>query len=219
MQSDTESMLIINCNDEAMEYLWFRPTTNTIAYFPLKDDVLDIVQGISLTNSWTKETIWRTFTGSTTTFSDRNKTSPTKFISIWIKINSWLNWTSCCTQLFDLWTIPCCYVTSHSDSVFRNTVHFNNGSSRPRANTGIQQGTWYHLAYWYYNGTVYMRVNNVKTQVWTNCQSSWGWNDFIRINGVNVNITCSDYIMEKTGWTDEELTKYWNKTKKNYWYT
>lgn len=208
-------MLIINSNDEALAYLDRQPGTNTIAYFPLEDNVTDKVQGLTLTTSWVKETLGRTFT-ATTTFSNRNTTSPTKFISVFIKINSGLNGTSCCTQLFDLGTTPCCYVTSHSDSVFRDTVHYNNGSSRPRANTWIQQGRRYHLAYGYYNGTIVMRVNGVKTTIGSNCITTGGGNDFIRINGAGLNITVSKYIMESVGRSDSEVTEYLNKYKDKY---
>ena len=127
VQSNTNAMLIINCNDEAFSYLERQPGTNTIAYFPLEDNVTDKVQGLTLTTSGTQDTLGRIFT-ATTTFSDRTKTSPTKFISVFIKINSGLNGTNCCTQLFDLGTTPCCYVTSHSSSQFRNSVHYRNTS-------------------------------------------------------------------------------------------
>ena len=44
-------MLIVNSNDEAKAYLDRQPGTNTIAYFPLEDNVTDKVQGLTLTTS------------------------------------------------------------------------------------------------------------------------------------------------------------------------
>ena len=44
-------MLIINCNNEALAYIDRQPGTNTIAYFPLEDNVTDKVQGLTLTTS------------------------------------------------------------------------------------------------------------------------------------------------------------------------
>ena len=194
----------------------FIPSYRTVWYFPLVDNVDDIANWLSLTTSWTKEDLWRTFT-ATTTFSNRESTKPTKFISVFLKINSWLNGTGCCTQLFDLWETPCCYVTSHSDSSLRNTVHYSNWSSWPHAWTGIVQWQWFHLCYWYYGWTINMRVNGIKTTIWGGCVWTSWWNDFIRINGDWLNITCSDYIMETEWWTDEQVADYLNAKKALYW--
>ena len=195
----------------------FVPSYRTVWYFPLVDNVDDIANWLSLTTSWTKEDLWRTFT-ATTTFSNRENTKPTKFVSVFLKINSWLNGTGCCTQLFDLWETPCCYVTSHSDSSLRNTVHYSNWSSTwPHAWTGIVQWQWFHLCYWYYGWTIIMRVNGTKTTIWGGCTWTNWWNDFIRINGDWLNITCSDYIMEKEWWTDEQVADYLNAKKALYW--
>ena len=195
----------------------FVPSYRTVWYFPLVDNVDDVANWLSLTTSWTKEDLWRTFT-ATTTFSNRENTKPTKFVSVFLKINSWLNGTGCCTQLFDLWETPCCYVTSHSDSSLRNTVHYSNWSSTwPHAWTGIVQWQWFHLCYWYYGWTINMRVNGVKTTIWSGCTWTNWWNDFIRINGDSLNITCSDYIMEKEWWTDGQVADYLNAKKALYW--
>ena len=61
-----------------------------------------------------------------------------------------------------------------------------------------------------------MRVNGVKTTIGSNCMTTRGGNDFLRINGAGLNITVSKYIMESVGRTDEELTKYFNKYKDKY---
>ena len=197
-----------------------RPWPNTVAYFPLIDDVIDKVQWLSLTANWTKEVLGRTFNTSVT-FSDRDKTKPTMFVSMMLKVNSWIWGSTCCTQLFDLWEHPCCYVTSHSESWLRNTVHYkpSSWSSWPRANTWIVQWNWYHFCYWIYNGRVYMRVNWNKTEIsWANITGTndW-WNDFVRINWNWVNITCSEYIMESVWWSDDEVSEYFNKIKSLYW--
>lgn len=220
VQSSYEAMLIINCNEEAMEYFGRHPWPNTVAYFPLVDDATDTVNGITLTNSWTKDaTIWRTF-NTTVDYSNVTKIKESNFISVWIRINSWLYWTSCCTQLFDVWERPISYCTSHSQSQFRNSIHCNDTSNnRPYINTGMEQWTRYLYCAWYEDWKAYYWKNGVKQVISNNCKSTWGLGELIRVQGAGVNITLSDLRLESQLPSDEDTVKYFEKTKKNYWYT
>lgn len=42
-------MLIVNCNDEALQYFGYQVNTNTLSYFPLKENATDKTGNRSLT--------------------------------------------------------------------------------------------------------------------------------------------------------------------------
>jgi len=41
VQSDSESMLIIECNEEASSYLEWKPDSNTLAFMPFTTDLIN----------------------------------------------------------------------------------------------------------------------------------------------------------------------------------
>ena len=218
VQANAQAMEIIKCNYEAASYVMWIPNEHTIAYFPLIDDAKDTIKWITLSNSWTKQTLWRTF-NTTVNYSNTWETNKTRFISLRVKINSWLGWTTCCTQMFDVWDIPCSYCTSHSSSQFRNSTHCNDTSNnRPYINTWMSQWTRYLFCAWYENWVAYYWKNWVKQIISNSCKSSWWAWQLIRINGAWVNLTLSDLRLEDKIPTDEEMALYWKSTKEKYWY-
>ena len=210
-------MLFIESNEEAIWYLDWRPGEHTVAYFPLKENVTDTITGMTLSNSGTKETLGITF-NTTIDYSDLTQFKKTNFLCVRLKINSWLGGTSCCTQLFDVWERPISYCTSHSQSQFRNSIHCNDtNNNRPYINTGMIQGSRFWFCAWYENGTAYYRKNGVKQTISTICKSTGGVGQLIRISGNGVNITLSDLRCEDEIPSQEDLDKYFNKHKSEYW--
>ena len=211
-------MSIIECNEEASGYLDWMPSEHTVVHFPFKENAVDTITWMTLTNSWTQTSLWRTF-NTTVDYSNTTQAKKMNFICVRMKINSWLNGTTCCTQLFDVWERPISYCTSHSQSQFRNSIHCNDtNNNRPYINTGMTQWTWFWYCAWYENGTAYYWKNGVKQTISTICKSSGGLSELIRVQWAGVNITLSDLRCEDVIPSQEDLEKYFNKHKSEYWY-
>lgn len=210
-------MLIIDNNEEASSYLDWLPWIHTVAYFPLKENVTDTITGMTLSNPWSWATLWRTF-NTTVDYSNVTQIKKSNFLCVRMKINSGLYGTSCCTQLFDVWERPISYCTSHSQSQFRNSIHCNDTNNNwPYINTWMTQGTWFWFCAWYENGVAYYWKNWVKQVISNNCKSTWGLGELIRVQGAGVNITLSDLRCEDQIPSQEDLEKYFNKHKSDYW--
>ena len=202
-------MPIINLVYEAPE--WWKPWANTLAYFPLKENQNDVMWNYTLPLTWTQEQIWYTFNKSW----DQNITinSSQRFVSCWVKINSYLsNWAqilSACNG----WPFYN-YYNSYSDSNKRFQAYswssrvFNSDQIQTNANT------WYHYAWWWDGTKVVCYLNWSKVAEWTCNVNVWTSCKFI----TNINVTFSELIYESAVRTDQEISDYYNQTKSNYGY-
>ena len=196
-------------------YEWL-PGENTIAYFPFKDDNLDHSWNSTiLSTSWTKQTIWYLF-NTNTSFS---YSGDVKFFCCWTKLNSatWTTWaagtfydpTSMWWYLYQWisWTHPEIW-TFYTSWYAKASVQITDVNN------------WHLLWVWYdWTNTIYCIDNTywiLRAWAWYNF-----WNSFALYwqNGNTIaNIVYSNFIAESKCWNAEEVAKYYDLTKWNYWY-
>jgi hypothetical protein len=195
---------------------WWHPWANTIAYYPFKNDILDETWNTSLSWSWTKDTIWYTFS----TNNSISNASSTKFVSYWFKLNSYSgNWSSL-WHISSLWEL--CYWVSQTRSyswMVWSIGFFKNSSwsSYSYKNVWIDTNQWHHIAYWYDGNNIVWYFDGIEYTIW-----SWYYNfgsDVILLrlwNDWATNVTFSDVILENAARTAQEIANYYNQTKSNY---
>ena len=209
-----DGTIIVVQNKSITPDYWRKPWVHTVAYFPFETDATDHSWNwITLSNSWSKQTLWYKFQ-SASTFSRNLNTA--RFASLWCKVISWWwSWTWQVALIMYWWM---CYNLMHWQSDFRNTIQFWNWSSWRKSWTWMSTNQRYNLAWSYDWSKAVMRVNATKT-VLVNSSSyysqsnadaliSWSW----------YNIDLSKVIFEDAVPSDEDIIKYFNKTKREYWY-
>lgn len=192
---------------------WWKPWSNTLAYFPLVSDALDHSWNWrTLTNTWTKATIWYTFTDTSMVswwFSN------CVFVSAWIKNVSFSWYTSTSISLDN----PIMWYYMY------NTVYWNKfflvypSDSRIRVNWPSSPTNWHHICFWYdWTKSIYA-IDWVVQTIY-----NWKWdiadNDvylFRKDSWVTANVNISEAIFESVCWTAQEISDYYNLTKWNYW--
>ena len=231
MQSSSECMLIIDCNEEAMSYLGWRPWEHTYAYFPMETNTTDQLWHLSF--SWGTQ---KTIGGHTwyeralnTSIAYNWYNSRMQFVAVRI-YQYWGSSSSNYRQLLCLWN------SMLYNELFRSWEYWNavqvqtsNQSSwgwawGEKVNTWITAWKWYLLAYWYDGSKWYLSVNwETYRQVWWPSSSAWySWYWYFMYGGSSYHsgwkMVLWATIYEDQMWSQEELTKYFNKTKASYWY-
>lgn len=195
---------------------WWKPNANTVLYYPFKEDKLDKVWSSSIGATWTKETLWYTFSSSWV-MDITNPSTECRFISVWIKYNSG-NWQYVQWPYTYIWYVV--YNFSHTNSVWNKRFQYSSSATswnarRPNSDTvNITSWTWYHMAYWTDGTKVYAYVNGVK--VWETTITPWLATPSGMSIGNAINETLSEFIWENRVWTAEEVLNYYNTTKSNY---
>lgn len=206
----------------------YTPTSNTLAYFPFKNDILDHSGNWATPNNtqyFTKATIWynrklsqwSTWLWIGTDFVS----SSAKFMSMWYKIN-YSSGNARVLNMAKYWSVS--YNTSHWRSDLTNKIAiFTNSSWTIWASMNWKSfNARHHLAIWYYDSNwVKVFWDWVKTNFyswsgynfWDSVWICWIWN-----NG-NVSFDIWETIVEKSWRTDQFLTDYYNNTKGDYWIT
>lgn len=194
------------------------PSANTIAYFPLAEDWLDVMWNYSLSYTWTQQTVGRLFTQQSELSSIPTGVGTTL---IWMYINnkdaaSSSNYvqvarnTSWNLNLFISWTAnaPCFSL------YIPNTTYKAGGGV-------ITTGNWYLIA-----------MTRVKVWSTTTIKGYINWTEYTIYSGTGasndadyaalifangtVDMVLSEYIIESKVWTADEITTYYNQTKWNY---
>ena len=210
-------MPIINLVYEAPSIQPRTPWANTVAYYPFKNDILDETWNTSLSWSWTKDTIWYTFS----TNNNISNAGSTKFVSYWFKLNSYSGSWSSLLHISSLWEL-CYWVTQHPDytRMVWSIAFFKNSSwsSYSYKYVWIDTNQWHYIAYWYDGNNIVWYFDGTEYTIW-----SWYYNfgsDVILLrlwsNGAT-NVTFSDVILESVARTSQEVSDYFNQTKWNYW--
>jgi hypothetical protein len=195
------------------------PWSNTVMYYPFKDDQLDKVGNSSISLAWTKETIWYTF-NSTSNISISNMSTLWRFLSMWIKLNSY-TWDYSQTPSTYIGVVLYNYRNINHNYPFNHAFQYtsNNTSNvwvhRPRSSViDISSNVWHHLAYgtdwtkiYAYVDWNIVRNENLPYPLWSN----W-WT-----LGMAINETISEFICESVCWTAQEVSDYYNQTKSKYW--
>jgi hypothetical protein len=199
---------------------WWKPGANTIAYYPFTSDALDQTWNTTLSSSWTADTIWRRFTTNTTISSAWS----TKFISYWFKINSYSSsgwqWVVQTWFIQSLWELS--YTLSQASafssivgtiSAFKNSWY----TSYDYKYVWIDTTQRHHIAYWYDWTNLIWYYDWVKYTIWSSYYNFWSDVTLLRLINKSWDVTFSDLILETQTWTQDEITKYYNNTKSNYW--
>lgn len=203
----------------------WKPWEHTYAYFPFKDDANDHSwKWVTLSNTQyiSKQTLWYKWQfsqGSTWQwFSLHFNNSNVKFLSMWYKVlNS--SWNSNICTLSRYWAVW--YNTSHGNSELNNKIAIYTSSSRTRwaIINWMSFNEWHHISIWYDWSKVLVSKDWVQSTLynwswynfWDEISFAWWWNN------TNFQVLISDCICENLCWTQEEITKYYNKTKSKYW--
>ena len=185
------------------------PWSNTIAYFPFTNNALDQLGNYTLSNSWTKQSIWYLFNVVTNVNIWWWAYSDQKFASYWVKFaNSstvsvliWVWWMRLNNRVISS--------PSYSEFVFKDS----GWSFHNLWNNWINNNTWYHIAYWwdwtsyktYINGELKNSWSATPASYSESWIASWSW------------VILSDLIYEKSMRTAQEILNYYNNTKSDYW--
>lgn len=221
-----QHIIIVVQNKSITPDYWRKPWVHTVAYFPFETDatdhswnwnVLENTQYLSKQTLWYKRqfsqwTTWRSYNVQFT-----NSQWNAKFISMWYRLNS-ASWNSNWLALMRYWTT---YSPSHerSDMSWKIAV-FTNSSWRIGVSVNwMSFNAWHHLTIWYDWSKILISKDGVQSTLY-----NWSWYNFgneISIawwwNNTNMIAFVSEFICEDRCRTQEEITKYYNKTKSKYW--
>ena len=232
VQSNTQAMLIINANDEASEYIKWKPWTNTLSYFPLRTDFSDSLSNRTLSPYNVSISWWYAVLSTDTSR---------------MPISSGISWSSITASVwFYYWQ----YNTSWSWSSIFVRSWWDYHHLLISWNTNDWKAYW---RVWYYN-----KDASTKFQSWSLNLSPWNWyhivvtkdwtNEKIYVNSElvldnNNSFNNNSYpisiignynwswwkqwaiwkmcevIFETWNWSQQYITKYFNKTKKEFWYS
>ena len=197
-------------NSITTEFGW-KPTENTVAYFPFIDDQTDHAGNSVISATGTKQTLWYRFSWNRVTISNFTET---RFVCFWCKFMT--NYSSNSWQTVSLWLWELLYNFNHSSNEYRKTFSYQINSSTywhsSKYNTDLW--TWYCLAYWYTWTHVIAYANGVEIQRVATSLYNWSRWELL----TSLDYTISELIAEKLTRSLEDYQKYFNKTKSKYWY-
>ncbi len=188
----------------------WQPWANTIAYFPLKTDQLDVTGNYTLSATGTQQTVGYQF-NTACGFSYETAVAE-KYFSYWVNVSSS---TRCALGINNYWAFRLNWrnnATTYERFVFKNS----GGSFYESSDLNLSYGTRYHIAYsidWSgnYNGF----ING--SSVYSGTQSFALFTVSNIINNTTWNIILSDIIIESEPRTATQVSDYFNNTKSNYW--
>ena len=187
-------------------------------YYPFKEDQLDKVWSSTIPITWTKQTLWYKFSwGSEYKLTNPNQN--TRFVSFWVKVNSLITSAWACQTIFT-------YPAEVNYCAYNNATSFSNKFSCYVSTTGSTTDKW--KSFWNYSIPLWQWVylaygtDGTKCIAYVNWALNWTyttnstlsrWMTFIRW----MDLTYSELIGESVCWTAQEVQKYYNQTKSNYW--
>ena len=196
----------------------WKPWSNTVMYYPFKDDQLDKVWTSSLPLTWIKQTLWYNFSGSWE-YKVNNPNVNNRFISVWVKFNSLItsSWASQTIFTYPAEVNYCLYNAATSFTKRFWCYVSTSGSTTDKwksfGNYDYVLWQWVHLAY----GTDWTKcvayVNWVLNWTYTTNSTLSRWMTFLRW----MDLTYSELIGESVCWTSQEVQNYYNSTKSKYW--
>lgn len=205
------------------------PWSNTIAYFPLKDDAVDIKNNISLTSNGTTNytNVWwvksAEFTKSNWLYNNNVSYVPqwdvAKTFSLWL-YTKWSNqgWQGIAT-IWNIWAWNIFWLWNYNWTA--NIIMTRYWSTSNAYTTTLN--TWTHIVVTYNNSTwkMYANWNLVVTwnttaptnwynlYIWQNVGDTWALSTYYW--------NISNVILELWEWTAQEVANYYNTFKSNYW--
>ena len=229
MQSDTESMLIISCNEEAMSYMEREPWSDTVAYYEFDWNLNDSSwnwHNMSLytwsvsygTESWWwkyayfNQNTWTNYWNRNVNYNWNNT------ICFWVKtLSSFTSW----------WPHNMVELRCNSSNNFcriSNNVSFSWNAISTAGETSLSANTRHLLGMSCDWNTFYFYLDWVCFATsWR--AVSWTYNSRFRVNQVPDtnsswyahNMQISKLIWEEKFWTADDRLKYFKQTKKKYW--
>jgi len=207
------------------------PWSNTVAYFPLKEDAVDIKNNISLTSYGTTNytTVWwvnsAEFTKSNWLYRTDVAWLPqwdvAKTLSIWI----YPKWTkSFWTWIAQFWINSeqawsiCWFGFSPNTCDLLMTRGYSTSNTYT-----LTQNQWSNAVITYSNSVWTLYVNWIAQVTWNTTSPSWWTKIYVwsNIDGTNNTTTfygnLSSFIIEDKSRTAQEVSDYYNSTKANYW--
>ena len=209
---------------------WWKPWSNTIAYYPLNWNVNDASgNGYNWTRQWTShyETLssWiqvASFpkdTSQVNYISSSLNTEP-KTVSFWVKQDNYVTWSSL------IWMVNAenwHWQLRFTDTSWTYYIKFYWWETNLAQVSIIW--SWTNIVLTMDNWTVNLYANWVLkwTLTWQTTSPSWtlyiGWNRYgwNNTNKRNLEWYMSEVILESVVWTATEISNYYNATKSNYW--
>lgn len=205
----------------------WKPWANTLAYYPLKEDVLDH-SGNWNNGSWNPNS----FADGVANYSWNSTTLPTSLVSSWTRtVSVWLNGAWPYDKIVAvLW--------QHTNVDYWFNIWFNRNAWGTYYNWVLQwpqgSGTVYNylealpsqLTWWHYVvaqrdiSKIYIYVDGVfkweDTYSWLSNNTFYLWYDHWYAGWAWTG-KVSELIFEDKIWTADEITDYYNQTKSNYW--
>ena len=232
VQSNTQAMLIIESNEEAQWYFWRKPWANTIAYIPLKSDLLDHSwNDISLTNNWvtlnTSQISWRCcwyFNWKAMRWTCSKIQSWPETASVWVKFTS-ISTSSWC-WIFGRWDLSTqatrafMLYTSSKNSSWALAVSIYSwdivSTTKPSLNVWHLCTATRSSSNMYYLYLDWQLLTSWSLSPWT------AWQTVMIGRSPNAQYEYSywymaEAILENRQWSASEILEYYNKTKKYFW--
>lgn len=198
----------------------FKPTANTIAYFPLINDQTDKVWSAYVNVTWTKQNVWFKFTASSSQkLTVANVTQKVYFTSLWGQWNTRATSNDTISFFTKDGGLRFCWYHTSSSSI-GTWGGYNSSSTWIGSNYGsrsVPQNTWFHLACGWKNWVYRAYINWSLVWSGSGTPKSYTGDDMGLMSNNWCAWTFSDIIYEKELWTDQQVADYYNLTKSNYW--
>lgn len=197
---------------------YWSPNANTVAYYPFKDDQLDVTWNTTLTyTNWTKQSVWFYYDNTDNLINWLGSTP--RFVSYWAKVNWRHSGTSGAYLCWiPLWWVVYYYINWGSGTPYQYTIQYRNWESswtQSPSTYPITNNTWYNFAYGIDGSNIVFYLNWEKKADFT--YSGTLYDEGAASIGSNVKIYIADLIYETKCWTAQEVASYYNKTKSTYW--
>lgn len=240
VQSDTESMLIISQNEEALSYMWWSPdSSRTLFYFEFENNLNDSSWNgnnpIASNYIW-YEQVWWQYVANTTRASTGYKPYIQLNANVWKDI-----WTGDFTISFRFYAIslassnytmlfwqfnnsePYVWPTIFFNETTANCLLFRLTRNAEKRTSWLTVNARHHVVFTRISWTCYayvdknLQISRTDTTSRTNAQSFYIFSRPDQ-HPRTTWMKADKYIYEKVWWTSTEVSRYYNKTKTIYWY-
>ena len=204
-------------------YMWreettppFTPWANTIAYFPLVDDQLDVTGNYTLSLTGTQKSVGYQFYWSELSV-DWNY-EKVYFINLRVKIDTFGGGITDTGTFINMWGMR--YNWYNSNSSYSKIFMMKNGNNADILSTkqSTTTWTWYNMVFGMdssYNYKAYINWNLVWSGTAPSIREYTNFN--VLLFNHQTQATFSQVIVESEPRTDQEVLDYFNATKSDYW--
>lgn len=212
-------------NTVTPSYLWWKPWSNTTAWYKLETDANDYSWN-NRNASWANVTYWTSwnlkyaiFNGSSSYLLANNGLSSWDY-TVSVRINISSLWTEAILVTNWSWNnMQPIYLTPNGAVYQWYRIGSSSSYSTPNWTVGIN--TWYNIVTVREWSTAKIYINwqliwswSVTTNTYTDQRSIWAQKYY---NQHWFNWKMSNLIIEKWWWSADDVSAYYNWTKANYW--